>query len=155
MERDFDDSALLGLRSYVRLVSHALGLHGECSYVQAEEPLSAYVALDGRLSRFPDRDVALLWDEHHGWSAAIETHSGEDLVTVAYLGENLLPAPETVAAWTRKLFRPDGDAGYREEPRVLAGSNDVRRTLAAYVGPAIAGSAHRARGSDGESLAMA
>ena len=99
MQLDFDDTVLLGLHGYVRSVCRALGLRGECSYVQGDAPVSAYVALDERLRRFPDHDVALVWDEHHGWSAAIETHSGDELPVVAALGRDLLPAPETVAAW--------------------------------------------------------
>ncbi|WP_260418219.1 DUF6292 family protein [Actinophytocola algeriensis] len=82
---------LCGLRRYVRLVAQSLGLHGECSYIQADESACAYIALDARLSRFPDRDVALLWDEEPGWSAALETHSGEDLLAVAYLEHEVLP----------------------------------------------------------------
>lgn len=39
--------------------------------MQAEPPANAYVALDERLPGFPDHDVALLWDERSGWSAAI------------------------------------------------------------------------------------
>ncbi|HEX6355698.1 DUF6292 family protein [Actinophytocola sp.] len=105
IELDFDDTAVRGLHEYVRRVSEALGLRGAGWYVHADEPASAYVALDGRLSRFPDRDVALLWEETRGWSAAIETHSGEDLLAVAHLDHDAVPSPETVAAWVRELFR--------------------------------------------------
>ena len=73
MELDFDDSAVRDLERYVRLVTEALELRGESSYVHAGDPANAYIALDGRLHHFPDSDVALLWDEQHGWSAAIET----------------------------------------------------------------------------------
>ena len=66
MELDFDDAVTWGLRGYVRRVTAELGLTGECSYVQSEQPATAYLALDGRLPGFPDRDVALLWDEEHG-----------------------------------------------------------------------------------------
>ena len=99
-----DDTVLRALRRYVRLVNEALGLTGDCWYVQADDAVSAYVALDRRLRRFPDRDVALLWEERHGRSAAIETHSGEDLLVVAYLGRDVLPPPAAVAAWVRDLF---------------------------------------------------
>lgn len=112
MELDFDDSVVTGLHRYVRRVSHALGLRGESSYVQADAPTSAYIALDERFSAYPDHDVALLWDERHGWSAAIEPHTGTDLLPVARLGEEVVPAPETVAAWTKSLFGP---ARYHDE----------------------------------------
>lgn len=104
IELDFDDRLQRGLRRYVRLVTQALGLSGESSYVQADRPASAYIALDERLRSHPHRDVALLWDEEHGWSAAIETSSGEDLLVVAYLGQKVLPPPQAVATWTRRLF---------------------------------------------------
>ena len=41
--------------------------------------MGAYVALDGRLPDFPDHDVALLWNELTGWSAAVEDRRGERL----------------------------------------------------------------------------
>jgi hypothetical protein len=135
MELDFDDSVVRGLHRYVHLVSQALGIHGECWYVQADGPASAYIALDGRLRRFPDRDVALLWDENQGWSAAIETHSGEDLLVVAYLGKDLLPPPETVAAWTRRLFEAD-QPGHVDARPDRAGADKIRHRLAAYLSPA-------------------
>ena len=103
MDIDFDDSMPRALRRYVRLVSEALGLHGESSYVQADESVTAYIALDRRLDRFPERDLALLWDEDHGWSAAIETHSGEDLLVIAYFGRDRVPPPAAVAAWADEL----------------------------------------------------
>jgi hypothetical protein len=133
MELHFDDDVVRGLRRYVQLVSQALGLRGECSYLHTGEPASAYIALDGELEDFPDRDVALLWNETHGWSAAIETHRGQDLLIVAHLGQDVLPPPETVAAWTKRLFHQNlGQVGWRPNPP----SGDVRRRLATYAGPA-------------------
>jgi hypothetical protein len=158
MELDFDDSVVRGLCRYVRLVTQALGLRGECSYVQADGPTSAYIALDGRLRHFADRDVALLWDENQGWSAAIETHSGEDLLVVAYLGQELLPPPETVAAWTRELFHPHRDLApvtHLDERPDPANVDRLRQRLAAYVDPELVWtSGHRTRGADGESLSI-
>jgi hypothetical protein len=105
MELDFDDAVTWGLRGYVRRVTEELGLSGECSYVQAERPAGAYLALDGRLPGFPDRDVALLWDEESGWSAAVETHSGEDVIVQAQFGPDVVPPPAAVARWARGLLR--------------------------------------------------
>ncbi len=107
MELDFDDTLALGLRGYVRSVTRALGLTGECSYVQVERPAGAYLALEGRLPGFPDRDVALLWDEGRGWSMAVETSSGEDLVVQACFGGDAVPAPRAVARWVRGLLREE------------------------------------------------
>ena len=136
MDMDFDDSVPRALRRYVRLVSEALGLHGESSYVQADESITAYLALDRRLDRFPERDLALLWDEDHGWSAAIETHSGEDLLVIAYFGRDVVPPPAAVAAWA------DGIARRAHLPTTAAdpvpappAEDDLAERLAAYAVP--------------------
>ncbi|XVS60840.1 DUF6292 family protein [Actinosynnema sp. CA-299493] len=131
MELDFDDTVTWGLRGYVRRVTEELGLSGECSYVQAERPAGAYLALDGRLPGAPDRDVALLWDEEHGWSAAIETHSGEDVLVQARFGPELLPPPRVVARWVRGLFRGERGTPARFEA-TPGGSDDLADRLAPY-----------------------
>jgi hypothetical protein len=135
MELDFDDSVARALRGYVRMVRQALGLRGECSYVQDDGPASAYIALDGRLSRFPGRDVALLWDERHGWSLAIETHSGEELFTVARLAQDVLPSPDTVAAWVRRQFLSEPETEHGEHRPASVDADTMRDRLAAYVVP--------------------
>lgn len=108
MELDFDDSVVRGLARYVRLVTKALELRGDCSFVHAGAPANAYIALDGRFPHFPGRDVALLWDEQHGWSAAVETPSGPDMQVVAHLGGDVLPPPGEVAVWAGRLFSDGG-----------------------------------------------
>jgi hypothetical protein len=111
MELDFDDTVLRELRDYVLRVTQALGLRGECSYVhadgQSEDGASAYIALDGRLANFPGQDVALLWDEHAGWSVAVETRSGVDLQVVARLDAAVMPPPAEVAVAVREVFGKD------------------------------------------------
>jgi hypothetical protein len=64
-----------------------------------------YLALDGGLPGFPDGELALLWDLHHGWSAAIETRSGQDLTVLARLGfrHGVVPPPDTIVRWITKL----------------------------------------------------
>ncbi|GGS35545.1 MULTISPECIES: DUF6292 family protein [Actinokineospora] len=126
---DFDDLVVRGLHGYVREVTERLGLSGECSYVQAE-PLGVYLALDGRLPGYPDRDVALLWDDERGWAAAVETHSGEDLLVQAWFGHDLLPAPHKVARWVRGLFD-----GRLQQPRLVSPrrpQEDLAARLAPY-----------------------
>jgi hypothetical protein len=138
MHIDFDDSVLRALHRYIRLVSGALGLSGDSSYVQADETVSAYVALERRLNSFPDRDVALLWDEDRGWSAAIETHSGEDLLVVACFGQDVVPQPAAVAEWVDDLFdrdRTTGELGDGEVPRRTSTDTGVTTRLAAYAVP--------------------
>lgn len=147
MEFDFDDSVARGLHRYVRRVARTLGIRGECWCVDGEEPFSAYIALDGRLRRFADRDVALLWDENQGWSVAIETHSGEDLLVVTHFGHDLLPTPETLAVWVQSHFNPASPTGQRahagEHPS-RAGAAQVRRRLATYARPSFTTTPSRA-----------
>ena len=133
LDMDFDDSVGRGLQRYVRLVGKALGLRGECSYVQADEIAHAYIALDGHHPRFPGHDVALVWDERRGWSVAVETHSGEDLLVVGHYGRDALPAPRVIAAWTRQVLE-QGRTEPAHEPVDMAG---VRRRLAVYAAPAL------------------
>lgn len=141
----FDDTVLRALRRYVRLVIEALGLTGESWYAQADDEVSAYIALDRRLRSFPDRDVALLWDENHGWSAAIETHSGENLLVVAYFGRDVLPRPAAVAAWVRELFdrhRTVGEPVPGDAPPFFGTDNGLATRLATYARPVWADSSH-------------
>ncbi|MDI5979648.1 DUF6292 family protein [Amycolatopsis magusensis] len=97
MNIEFDLAAARGLAWYVREVAAELGLGGGCFFVQLDSPAHAYVAIDERLPRFPDRDLALVWDEEHGWALAVETASAEDLIVLAYLGGDVLPPPAVVA----------------------------------------------------------
>ncbi|MGW5053686.1 DUF6292 family protein [Actinokineospora sp. NPDC004072] len=129
VELDFDDALVRGLHGYIRAVTERLGLTGESSYVQSE-PLGAYLALDGRLPGFPDRDAALLWDGERGWAAAVETHSGEDLIVQGWLGGEVVPAPNRVARWANSLL-----AGRTHPPRLVTprrAPDDLRVRLAPY-----------------------
>jgi hypothetical protein len=139
MEFDFDDIALRGLQRYVRLVCQAMALRGECWYIQADETACVYIALDRRLSRFPDHDVALLWDENEGWSAATEAHSaGAELLVVARFGQDPLPPPEAVATWVAGLFDPHRELdhiGHSGERPNRVDTDETRRRLAAYAMP--------------------
>ncbi|WP_158843798.1 DUF6292 family protein [Saccharothrix deserti] len=105
MEWEFeDDDAVRELLAYVSQVTRALGLSGECSYVQADGSyLSAYLALDGHLPGFADRDVALLWDEERGWAVAVETDSAEPPFVLARLRGPVRPEPTAVARWVDDL----------------------------------------------------
>ncbi|MEA5365244.1 DUF6292 family protein [Amycolatopsis sp., V23-08] len=72
--------ALTALREYLAGVTHALGIGLESCTVDHDSLVSVYVALEERLPGHPGCDTALLWNEEHGWAAAIETGSGKDLV---------------------------------------------------------------------------
>jgi len=139
MKLDFDDAVARGLRGYVRMVTAALWLSGECSCVEAERPASAYVALDGRLADFPDLDVALVWNEDDGWAVAVETHGGEDLIVLAHMGSNVLPPPRDVAEWVESVFRDEHLD--RVSPPEVRPVTDLANRLAPYAAAAFAPSA--------------
>ncbi|WP_409490367.1 DUF6292 family protein [Amycolatopsis sp. cmx-11-12] len=112
---------------YLAEVTAALGVGLESCTVDHDSPVSAYVALDERLPRHPGRDVALLWDEVHGWAAAIETHSGEDLIVLRYLGgETATPPPARVARFVTALRENDDRAGQLTPPDFAGGSASYR-----------------------------
>ena len=137
LELDFDDSVARGLHRYVQLVTWSVGLRGECSYVQADEVAHAYVALDGSLPSFPDHDVALLWDETHGWSAAVEQRSDGEPQVVARLAGDVLPPPEAVAAWVQRLFRQHRTVESAQPDTSPPQAGDVRQRLRAYADPTV------------------
>ncbi|MEU4805651.1 DUF6292 family protein [Actinosynnema sp. NPDC023587] len=134
VEWDFDDFLVRAVRGYVRRVAEELRLSGDSSYVQVERPISAYVALDGRLPGFGDRDVALLWDEVTGWSLAVETRGGEDLV--ARFGADAVPEPSAIARWVRRVFDGDRSAEVRFSPNGDP-SADLKARLAPYADHAL------------------
>lgn len=121
MDLEFSPAAVRGLSGYVQRVAAALGLSGHGFFVQMEAPANAYLALDTRTPLFPTRDAALVWDEVHGWAAVIESHSGEDLVILSYLGTDVLPAPEVVAEFTQHVLA--GTYPTRTTPTVLRAAN--------------------------------
>jgi hypothetical protein len=123
--------AARGLRRYVRLVAAALAPAVECSVVHWDQPVNAYLTLAGRLHWFPGRSVALTWDSRHGWAMVLTTCGGERLITLRYLGDDMLPAPDDVAEFSCRLFR-DELAGWADPPRA---AEDVTERLARYATP--------------------
>lgn len=93
------------LTSYVTGTAKALGLGAGAVTVDVTTvPASACVALDWRLRRHPGRDLALIWDEVHGWAATIETACGEDMIVLAYLGgPDVLPDARHVVRFLAAL----------------------------------------------------
>lgn len=133
MELTVDSPAARGVRRYISLVAAALGLTGDTYCVELEPYLAAYVALDGRVPRFPGHEVALVWDEYHGWAVAVESRSGEDLLVVSYLAFDVLPAPRVVARFARDLLA-GCRAGQPERPalRRPGTGDDLAERLASY-----------------------
>ncbi|WIY00736.1 DUF6292 family protein [Amycolatopsis mongoliensis] len=126
--------AFTALWSYLADVTAALGVGPESCTVDHDSPVSAYVALDERLPGYPGRDVALLWDEVRGWAAAVETHSGEDLIVVRHLGgPTVTPRPADVARFVKALREDDHRVGRLDPPeiRTAAGPAALDATLRA------------------------
>ena len=113
IERDGLGIPALGLRQYLLLV--ATVLDSPAWYCEVAVPANAYLALEGGVPRYPDRAMALVWDERDGWAAAVESPSGDDMFLLAYLGEDVLPPAQAVAAFVR-AFHVDGYPGRPDPP---------------------------------------
>jgi hypothetical protein len=115
---DAQHTTITSLREYLRAVTEELGIGLESCTVDHDSPVSAYVALDTRHPHYPDRDLALLWDERQGWAAAIETHSGEDLIILRYLADDTVaPPPHRVARFVVALHADDHTIGQPNPPQ--------------------------------------
>ncbi|AXB42062.1 DUF6292 family protein [Amycolatopsis albispora] len=113
-----------GLRGYLEAVTSALGIGLESCTVDLDTPVSAYIAIDWRLARFPGRDVALIWDEQHGWAATIEAGCGEDVIVLAYLGgDEVLPDPRQVVRFLAALRADDHSLGQPDPPGIRQPGN--------------------------------
>ncbi|MGW4056708.1 DUF6292 family protein [Amycolatopsis sp. NPDC004747] len=108
-ERDTEFSFERRLRDYVGSVARAVGVGFESCTLDAGSPAAAYIALDWRLSRFPGHDLALVWDETHGWAAAIEDAAGATVLT--HLGGEVFPEPRAVVRFLAAVRADDPDAG--------------------------------------------
>ncbi|MDT7802113.1 MAG: hypothetical protein QOI78_5546 [Actinomycetota bacterium] len=129
---DREYGLLRGLTGYLTAVGAAVGVGDESCTLDVDVPVSAYIALDGRLARHPGRDLALLWDERHGWSFAMETHSGEDLLVLAYLGGELVPEPARVRAFVAATRSSGAPFALRIPPDLRDGRGDLLSRLARY-----------------------
>lgn len=115
-----------GLRRYTIQVAAALGSGPEATWCEWADVPSAYIALERRMPHYPDRDTALTWSAEHGWAVTVETGCGEDLLITASLDGDLLPAPQTVAAWARAVLA-GRHTHARSRPNPTAGTNLTRR----------------------------
>lgn len=133
IERDGLGAPARGLRQY--LLAVAARLDAPAWFCEVDVPAGAYVALERRLARFPDHETALLWDEQDGWAAAVESAGGDEVIVLAYLGQDVLPAPEAVEAFVKDLYREQypgrPDPPDFRRPGTADGFDD---RLAAYAG---------------------
>jgi hypothetical protein len=105
-----------GLRGYLAAVATGLGVGLESCAIDSLSPAAAYVALDGRVRRFPERDLALLWEERFGWSAAVEVPSDRDLIVLTYHGGDLIPPPSEIGAFVAAVRSGDHSMGQPNPP---------------------------------------
>src|SRR5256885_463885 len=73
-----------GLRASLARVARAVGVGFESCSLDLGVPASGYVALDRTLPDLPGHDLALIWDEVHGWSAVVEPATGGAAKVLAY-----------------------------------------------------------------------
>lgn len=121
-----------GLHHYTVQTANAVGTGPEAAWSEWADAPSAYIALESRLPDHPDRDAALIWDAEQGWAVAVETGCGEDLLITASLGGDVLPPPETVAAFVRAVLT-GRHTGMRGCPRGAV-SDDLTRRLVDWAG---------------------
>jgi hypothetical protein len=105
-----------GLHGYLAAVATGLGVGLESCSIDLSSPASAYIALDGPVLRFPERDLALLWNESFGWSVAVETPGDEDLTVLAYHGGGQVPRPSEVYAFVSAVRAGDHPAASSTRP---------------------------------------
>jgi anti-anti-sigma factor len=98
------DPAGSDLRSYVYRIAAGLGLGPESAWYEVADQSTAYLALSDRLADAPGQDVALIWDDTHGWAIGTESGAGAELRVRARYGDDPLPAPEDVVAFTKSVL---------------------------------------------------
>lgn len=117
--RDIEYHFARGLRAYLGRVARAVGVGFESCSLDLDVPTSGYVALDRELPGLPGYDLALIWDEVHGWSAVVEPAAGGAAEVLAYLGgDEVVPSPRSVARFL-KLLRLGGPSAGSARPPVF------------------------------------
>ncbi|GAA0644911.1 DUF6292 family protein [Kutzneria viridogrisea] len=134
MNLDPDSQAAQGLGAYVAAVAHALTVPRHAVSFEIAEYASAYLALAVRSGNFPDRDLMLVWDEHHGWSVGVETDPGDPPVVLSYLSGDLLPEPSQVRAFVDEVVA--GSYPGELHPPRFSGA-ELPGRLARYAGESI------------------
>jgi hypothetical protein len=94
-----------GLAGYVHAVAARVRVPAHGTGFEISDTITAYVGLNERWSRFPGRDLMLVWGERHGWCIAVETDPTEVPVVLAYLGgADVIPAPDAVARFVAEVL---------------------------------------------------
>lgn len=98
-----DNALASGLAGYIRAVARTAGIDVEGTSSEVTDTATAYLALERRSSAIPDRDLMLAWSERDGWRIEVETEPDEAPNILAYLGDDILPSPQTVAQFVTNL----------------------------------------------------
>jgi anti-anti-sigma factor len=120
-----------GLRCYVHRVAAGLGLGPESVWYELADRATAYLALDQQSVDHPDQDAALVWDDTRGWAVAIEGGTGDGLAVLAWYGQDPLPAPEDVAAFTKSVLA--GQRAGQPTPPARQPADRVRERLTRFL----------------------
>lgn len=105
-----DDLYLLAqaLEDYVRAVSDAIGVPHEGTTCEVTDTVTAYLALACRRPEHPGHDLMLVWSERQGWAVSVETDPADPPVTLARLGGDMVPHPDTVARFVTETIARSG-----------------------------------------------
>lgn len=105
----------------------------EAAWSDTRPPATAYLPLPHRSPERPDRDLLLVWGERDGWLIAADTTLTEPVIVLAYLGQDILPSPDTVHRFITDMIagRHPGQLnppGFRE----IGDHDDLAGRLAIY-----------------------
>jgi hypothetical protein len=134
MHSDLHGEATRGLGGYVHAVARAVGVSPEATSYEVSDTATAYLGLNRRVPKHPDRDLMLVWGERDGWLVAVETDPVEEPIVLAYLGGDVLPGPEAVARFVTDLVA-GGAPGQTTAPgfRSPGDRDELAERLARYV----------------------
>ncbi|GAB3686820.1 DUF6292 family protein [Saccharopolyspora tripterygii] len=98
---DTASPAFGGLVNYVHLVAEGMDDVDEVDVDVDGELATVVVLVSSRVPTLVDRPLLLTWDEVAGWALRVETSGMGDTTSLAYLGGDILPDPQTVQAFLR------------------------------------------------------
>ena len=122
-----------GLDGYLRAVAMTVDVPVETAWSDTHPPATAYLPCPNRSPERPDQDLLLVWGERDGWLIAADTTLTEPPIVLAYLGQTILPAPDTVRQFMADMIagRHPGQLhppGFRD----VGDHDDLADRLAAY-----------------------
>jgi hypothetical protein len=126
VDRDVEYQFDRGLCAYFARVAAAVGVGFESCSFDLDVPSSGYLALDRSRDDLPRHEVALVWDEVHGWAVVVEPAGGGATQVFAYLGgPDILPPPGEVARFLAAVRGGVPSAGVLRPPALrVAGHHE-------------------------------